>query len=232
MNSVRDTFRASDGANITIYRANPHGAAACPGLIVFPSIFGITAELVTHADEIAAAGSVVVVFDPFSRGEDPGPLGEGERERAIARMGGVDFGRLNRDFRELLADLKSDPACNGKVAGLGICLGAPFVFNAAADGELAAAASWHGSRMGGLMGRASEIQCPMLIEFGDADPVAPIEEVMAIRDAFADADHVQVRIYPGAGHGFSHTGWDDYDPATMAVARPALEDLLAGLADD
>ena len=52
---------------------------------------------------------------------------------------------------------------------------------------------------------------------------------MAIRDAFADADHVQVRVYPGAGHGFSHTGWDGHDPAAMAEARPALEQLLAGL---
>jgi carboxymethylenebutenolidase len=129
----------------------------------------------------------------------------------------------------LLADLKSDPACNGRTAALGICLGAPFVFNAAADGELAAAATWHASRIGGLMGRAPEVRCPMLIEFGDEDPVAPIEEVHAIRDAFSDADHVQVRVYPGAGHGFSHTGWDDHDASAMAVARPALEALLAEL---
>lgn len=223
------TFTASDGASIGIYRANPPGADPRPGLVVFPSIFGVTDDLTTHADEIAATGVVVVVIDPFSRGSDPGGLGERDRERAIARMAGVDSGRMNRDFRELIADLKSDPACNGRVAALGICLGGPFVFNAAADGELAAAATWHGSRLGGLMGRAREIQCPMLIEFGDADPVAPIEEVLAIRDAFGDADHVQVRVYPGAGHGFSHTSWDDHDPAAMAEARPALEKLLCEL---
>jgi len=231
MNSDPTLFRASDGADVTIYRADPAGTAPCPGLVVFPSIFGITTDLVDHLDEIAAKGVIAVAFDPFSRGTDPGPLGDGDHERAVARMSGVDFGRLNRDFRELLHDLKSDPACNGKVAALGICLGAPFVFTAAADGELDAAASWHGSRLGGLIDRASEIRCPMAIEFGDAAPVAPIEEVTAIRDAFADADHVTVRIYPGAGHGFSHTGWSEHDPAAMAVARPALEQLLAGLAD-
>jgi carboxymethylenebutenolidase len=222
-------FTASDGKSIAIYRANPPGPDPRPGLVVFPSIFGITDNLVTHADEIAATGVVVVLFDPFSRGNDPGGLGERDRERAMARMADVDFRLMNRDFRDLVADLKSDPACNGKLAALGICLGGPFVFNAAADGELAAAATWHGSRMGGLMGRASEIQCPMLIEFGDADPVAPIEEVLAIRDAFGDADHVEVRVYPGAGHGFSHTGWDDHDAVAMAAARPDLEKLLAGL---
>jgi len=229
MNPASKIFSTSDGAGISVYRADPPGHGPRPGLLIVPSIFAITDELAAHADEIAATGVVVVTFDPFARGDDPGPLGDVDRERAFARMASLDFDRMNQDFRELLADLKSDPACNGRVAGLGICLGAPFVFNAAADGELAAAAFWHGSRMGGLMGRAGEIQCPMLIEFGDADPIAPIEEVLAIRDAFADAKHVQVRVYPGAGHGFSHTGWEDHDPTAMAEARPALEKLLSEL---
>jgi carboxymethylenebutenolidase len=229
MNPIGNTFNASDGVSISVYRAVPPGQSPRPGLLVAPSILGITDELIAHADEIASTGVVVVAFDPFARGDDPGPLGDADRERAFARMAVLDFKRMDLDFRELLADLKSDPACNGRVAGLGVCLGAPFVFNAAADGELAAAAFWHASRLGGLMGRAGEIRCPMLIEFGDADPIAPIEEVLAIRDAFADACHVQVRVYPGAGHGFSHTGWKDHDPAAMAEARPALEKLLAEL---
>ncbi len=171
------TFGASDRASVGIYRANPPGSDPCPGLLIFPSIFGITTELESHADEIAATGVIVVAFDPFSRGD----------------AGGL------------------------------------FVFNAAADGELAAAATWHGSRMAGLTERASTIQCPMLIEFGDADPVAPIEDINRIAEAFSDADHVQVRIYPGTGHGFSHTGWDDHDAAAMAEARPALEKMLSAL---
>ncbi len=222
------TFRASDGANVGIYRADPTGSSPCPGLLVFPSIYGVTAELESHADEIAATGVLVVAFDPFSRG-DAGGLGEGDRQRAIERMADVDFERMNLDFRELLAALKADAGCNGRVAGLGICLGGPFVFNAAADGELAAAATWHGSRMAGLMERAPEIQCPMLIEFGDADPVAPIEEIIRLAEASSDAEHVQVRVYPGAGHGFSHTGLDDHDAAAMAEARPALEKMLSAL---
>ena len=75
----------------------------------------------------------------------------------------------------------------------------------------------------------SEIRCPMLIEFGDADPVAPIEEINRLAEAFSDAEHVQVRVYPGAGHGFSHTGWDDHDAAAMAEARPGLEKMLSAL---
>jgi dienelactone hydrolase len=45
--------------------------------------------------------------------------------------------------------LKQDPACNGRVVGLGIGLGGPLVFNAA-DNELDAVATWHGGWSGAI----------------------------------------------------------------------------------
>jgi len=229
MSVTGKTFRASDGAEIGIYRAAPSVDATHPGLIIFPSIFGVTGELEQHADEIAATGAVVLAFDPFSRCQDSGPLEEPDRERAFARMGTIDFGAVTRDFRELLAALKGDPACNGRVIGLGICLGGPFCFNAAADGELAGVATWHGSRMGNVVGRASQVKCPVLMDYGDADPVAPMEEIAKVESACAVIDDFRIRVHPGAGHGFSHTGWSDHRPEAMAMARRDLEKMLADL---
>ncbi len=229
MSLLGRTWRASDGVEIEIQRSAPDDGATYPGLIIFPSIFGVTEELVEHVAQLAATGAVVLAFDPLARSDDPGPLGESDRDRAIARMGGADFGRMSRDFRELLAALKQDPACNGRVIGLGICLGAPFVFNAAADSELDGVATWHGSRMGDVVGRAAEVKCPVLMDFGDEDPVAPLEEIAKIETACAAIDDFTLRIHPGAGHGFSHTGWSDYRPEAMALARPGLEKMLAAL---
>ena len=229
MNLTGKTFRASDGAEIGIHRSAPEGDGRVPGLIIFPSIFGVTGELAQHADEIAATDAVVLAFDPFARSDDPGGLEEADRERAFARMGNMDFGRVTRDFRELLAALKQDPACNGRVVGLGICLGGPFVFNAAADSELDGVAIWHGSRMGNVVGRASEVKCPVLMDYGDEDPVAPPEEIAKVESACEVIDDVRIRIHPGAGHGFSHTGWPGYFPEVMAMARPDLEKMLAAL---
>ena len=65
MNPIGNTFTAADGASIGVYRADPPGPSPRPGLLVVPSIFGIS-------DEIASAGVVVVAFDPFARGDDPG----------------------------------------------------------------------------------------------------------------------------------------------------------------
>jgi carboxymethylenebutenolidase len=144
-------------------------------------------------------------------------------------MGGADFRRMNDDLRELLAELKQDPACNGRVIGLGICLGGPFVWNAAADGELDGVATWHGSRMGNVIDRASEVKCPVLMDYGDEDPVAPLEEIQKVESACQVIEDFTLRVHPGAGHGFSHTGWADHRPEVMAVARPDLEKMLAVL---
>lgn len=224
-----NTWKASDGAEIGIFRRAPSSGGSHPGLIIFPSIFGVSGELAQHVEEIAATGAVVLTFDPFARGDDPGPLEEDGRERAFARMPTLDFERATQDFRELLAALKADPDCNGRVAGLGICLGGPFVFNAAADGELDAIATWHGTRMGNVIGRAAEVKCPLIMDYGDEDPIAPLEEISAVEKACSVIDDFTLRVHPGAGHGFSHTGWEDHRPEAMAVARPDLEKLVASL---
>lgn len=223
------TWRASDGAEIGIYRGAPAGGGTYPGLMIFPSIFGVTGELAQHVDEIAATGAVVLAFDPFARGDDPGRLEEDGRERAFARMGSLDFARANNDFRELLAALKDDPACNGRVVGLGICLGAPFTFNAAADHELDGVATWHASRVGSVVHRSAEVKCPVLMDFGDEDPIVPPEELAKIEKECGVIDDFRMRVHPGAGHGFSHTGWSDHRPEVMAMARPDLEKMLAAL---
>jgi carboxymethylenebutenolidase len=223
------TWRASDGAEIGINRSAPAGGGSYPGLIIFPSIFGITEELVQHADEISETGAVVLAFDPFARGDDPGPLGESDGDRAFARMGGMDLALVTRDFRELIAALKEDPACNGRVVGLGICLGAPFIFNAAADAELDGVATWHGTRLGNVVGRAAEVSCPVLMDFGDEDHVVPADELATIESACKVIDDCRIRVHPGAGHGFSHTGWSVHRPEAMAQARPDLEKMLAAL---
>jgi carboxymethylenebutenolidase len=229
MTLLAKTWRASDGTEIGIHRSALDDGGRYPGLIIFPSIFGVTDEVAQHADQIAATGAVVLAFDPFARSDDPGGLGEGDRERAFARMGGADFRRMAADLKELLAELKRDPACNGRVVGLGICLGGPFVWNAAADGELDGIATWHGSRMGNVVGRASEVKCPVIMDYGDEDPVAPPEEIEKVESACAVLEDFTLRVHPGAGHGFSHTGWDGHRPEVMAVARPDLEKMLAAL---
>ena len=56
-----NSFKASDGSEIAIYRAAPPAGGRHPGLIVFPSIFSITAELKQHADEAGRDVSTIPV---------------------------------------------------------------------------------------------------------------------------------------------------------------------------
>ncbi len=220
------TFSASDGAQLPIYRAAP--AAPSPGLVVFPSIFGVTPELQAHVDDIAAGGALVVAFDPFARG-DAGPVSESESARAFARVQSLDRKRANLDLRELIDAVRADAACNGKVAVLGICLGGPFMWLAAADGIIDAGAAWHGSRIGQFLDAAADIRCPVALDYGDEDPVAPLAEIESIRAACTGMANIEIRVHPGAGHGFSHTGWQAFRPEAAAAGRQAVDRILAGL---
>jgi hypothetical protein len=47
---------------VDIDRANPAGSDACPSSLTFPSIFGDTTELETHADGIAKTGVIVLAW--------------------------------------------------------------------------------------------------------------------------------------------------------------------------
>jgi dienelactone hydrolase len=63
---------ASNGAEVGIHRSAPESDDRYPSLIIFPSIFCVTAELSQHADQLAASGAVVLAFDPFARSEGSG----------------------------------------------------------------------------------------------------------------------------------------------------------------
>jgi carboxymethylenebutenolidase len=229
MDLGHSSWRASDGADLAIYHAAGEGSSL-PGLVVFPSIFGVTGELSEHADVLAAEGALVVAFDPFSRlGDQAGPRDQDQVSQAMSRLQDLDFERANRDFRELVAALADDPRSSGEVVGLGICMGGAFIMNAAADGLLAGAACWHGSRLSNYLDRVADIRCPFELDFGNEDPVVPPDQLEAIVKAFADAPNVTIRIHEGAGHGFSHTGWRAYRADAAAAGRAAVGRLLARL---
>lgn len=229
LSSGHGVWRADDDAELNIYCARGSGDAL-PGLVVFPSIFSVTDELSQHIDEIAASGALALAFDPFSRcGDRSGPRREDQLGEAMTRIGDLDFARASLDFAGLIAAVARDDGCNGAVVGLGICLGGPFVMTAAADGLLAAAATWHGSRMSQFLDRAGDITCPFELDFGDQDPVVPADQLHAIRDAFAGRDNVRIRVHEGAGHGFSHTGWRGHREDACAAGREAVQRLLAQL---
>ncbi len=213
-----------DGAVPTAVLA-PEGAGAVPALLVVPSIFGPAPDLLTRLAEFAER-AVVAVPDPFWR-EGAGAIPYADRAAAFARLRGFEPGRCLDDLRAVAAWARRRGS--GRLVGLGICFGGPFVLRLASEGLLDGVVTWHGSRMEQHLGGAGAVRCPLRLHFGDADPVTPPAAIEAVRAAFASHPDASIVVHPGADHGFSHDG-PAYDPAACRAGLDAVEELLGRVA--
>ncbi|MEQ8276038.1 MAG: dienelactone hydrolase family protein [Deltaproteobacteria bacterium] len=193
-----------------------------PSLVVVPSIFGVTDDVVAQMQELAER-AVIVALDPFWRVE-AGPISYADPQRALARMQQLDLQACFRDVVTTLRWTANHPRTHGRVAMLGICFGGPFALLAAADGLLAGVATWHGSRMQHFLDRAADMTCPMVHHVGGNDAVVPREALEQIESAFAGRADVQVVVHEGAAHGFTHRGNQHHDPV---AERAAMQDVAA-----
>lgn len=208
----------SDGAVPTAV-LGPEDAGAA--LVVVPSIFGPARDLLDRLSELADR-ALVAVPDPFWRAGG-GALGYDERDKAIARLRGFEPRRCIADLTAVVEWARAQGA--GRVIGLGICFGGPFVLRLAAERRLDGTVTWHGSRMEDHLERAGEIVCPLRLHFGEADPITPPAVIDKIRSAFAAHPDAVLAVHPGAVHGFSHDG-GAFDAKACRAGLDAVAELL------
>ena len=211
---VRYTTRAHE--TFDGYLTGPDGNAKARGILVITAIFGVDQEMRELADAWAGDGFLVSVPDIFWR-QMPGPTAD--MSVAFDRYGKFDPVQGMADIEDLVRDLKSRPQCNGKVAILGFCFGGRYALLGAARLGIAAAASFHGTLMGQHLDEVDRVTCPVSFHFGDADPVVPMEEVDAIRKAFAGRASTDIGVYHGAGHNFAMPRKDGYNAAVAKESR-------------
>jgi carboxymethylenebutenolidase len=216
---------AVEGGEIPTVVVGPRDTSRLPALVVVPSIFGPAPDLIARLSRFAGTG-LVAVPDPFWRAGG-GVLPYDDIERARGRLAGFDLGRCVADLGAVVEWARANS--NGRLAGLGICFGGPFVLHLAGEGRLDGVVTWHGSRMERFLQRAADVRCPLRLHFGADDPVTPPEVIEAIRAAFAHHPDVSIVVHPGAVHGFSHDG-DAYDAVACEAGLAAVGELLASLA--
>lgn len=203
----------------------PKDARSWPALVVVPSIFGPAPDLEARLAPLSER-ALVVLPDPFWR-VGGGVIPYGDREPAFARLKDFDLARCDDDLRAVIAFARERG--NGRVAGLGICFGGPFVLRFAGEGELDGVVTWHGSRMENFLKRAGDTTCPLRLHFGADDPITPPDAIEKIRSAFASHPDVSVVVHTGAVHGYSHDG-EAYDGSAFRAGLDATRELLATLA--
>lgn len=202
---------------ISAWKATPH-VPPRGAVVVVQEIFGVNAHIRAVCDKFAAYGYIAVapaLFDFKAHGveldyDDQGIARGRELAEAIGFEGALDGVRAAYDLFE----------GEYKVAAIGYCWGGSVAFYANCKIGLPAV-SYYGGRTVPFLGHLRP-KAPLLLHFGERDPLIPAEDVQKHRDALASAE---IHVWP-AGHGFNCDQRADYD---AEVAHAAMGRTLAFL---
>jgi carboxymethylenebutenolidase len=200
---------AGDGHLLEAYRAEPGGRPR-GGLVVIQEIFGVNAHIRAVADRLAAEGYVALapaLFDRIDKGVELDYTEAGTARGRELRTG-LGWDKPLADVAAAAAAL--EPA--GKVGAMGFCWGGSLAWLAATRLEVACAVCYYGGQIAQFADERP--RGPVVMHFGDRDPLIPPEDVARIRAA---QPAVTIHTYP-AGHGFNCDLRADYDAESAARA--------------
>ena len=209
---------AGDGTRLDAYLARPQ-ATPKAGLVVVQEVFGVNAHIRRVADGFAAEGYLAVAPALFDRRERGVELDYDEAGLAKGRSlrGAITWDEVALD----VAAAVGAAAEAGKVGVVGYCWGGSVAWLAACRLPVAAAVGYYGGQINDLIDEAPG--CPVMLHFGEADAMIPLDNVDAIRQRHPA---VEVFTYP-AGHGFNCDARADFDAESAATARERSLALLA-----
>ena len=211
------------------FLARPSGEDKYPTVLVIMEAFGLNDHIKDVAGRLAGEGYVALAPDMYHR-QPNAVVGYDELPEAIRLMTTTRDDAIVSDLSAALAYLKAQPFVRADRIGItGFCMGGRISFLAAsALPDLKAAAPFYGGGIGGLLDRAADIKCPILLFFGDQDPFIPNEEVEKIASTLRDLKKdAEVKVYAGAPHGFFCNERDSYRPDAAADAWERLKTFFA-----
>jgi carboxymethylenebutenolidase len=214
------TLTAQDGHKSAAYESRP-GEHTRGGLVLAQEIFGVTGHIRRVCDGYAAHGYHVVAPAFFDRIRSGIELGYSKEDAIIGRE---LRGKIGWD--QVFADVMA--ACHhvsdaGRIAVLGYCWGGTIAWRAAGRIEgIAASVCYYPTLIGPYI--AETPQCPVLMHFGEHDPLATIEQAGQLRAVHGSG--VEIQIY-SASHGFNCDEISNYHEASAALALRRTLDFLS-----
>ncbi len=204
----------------------PPGAGPHPAVIVIMEAFGLNRHIKDVAQRIARESYVTIAPDLYYRFGSPIVPYE-DVPKAISYLQKFTDEGLKLDLGAVITHLKGQRDVRGDRIGItGFCVGGRIAFQAAAwfPGDMRVSIPFYG---GGIAADAPQapityadrIQCPMLCFFGETDGMIPLEQVKRVEDTLTRLGKTaEVKVYPGAGHGFFCNDRASYHPESAADA--------------
>jgi carboxymethylenebutenolidase len=208
-----------DGKTIRCYVAKPVGTPKA-AILVVQEIFGITEHIKwVLVEQYAKAGYLAIApafFDRITGFGDGAPANVVNYDEAGTSQGRswVDAIAMDNPSRDLRA-AQRQIAGDLPTGVVGYCWGGSVAFLAATRLGLPAV-SYYGGRTVPYL--HEKPQAPLMLHFGETDPLINAGAVAATRSALATtAPTAEIYTYP-AGHGFNRFGSHDYNSPCADVA--------------
>jgi len=202
-----------------------------PGVLLFSEIYQVTDPIRRLAAFFAGHGFCVAVPEVYHEDEPPGTVLRYDQpgtDRGNALKFAKPIAAFDADARRGLDCLAAHPACTGRLATLGVCLGGHLAFRAALDPRVSAAACFYATDIhSGTLGagqhddslaRIADLKAETLFVWGRQDPHVPFagRELIRARLEAAGARYEWHEV--NAAHAFLRDEGPRYDPALFVEA--------------
>jgi carboxymethylenebutenolidase len=200
-----------------VYR--DRGASPGPAVVIAAEAYGVNRFTRDVASRLAAAGSVVVVPDYYRGAGLTRPDDYSDFTEVVSFIERLDFVGATHDVMTAVGHARALPEVDpARVVVWGYCTGGTLAMLASSLDRSLAGAVWFfpsqptfehlgPTRPVHAVDLLWNVACPVLVVYGEEDPVAPAEVIADLRRRLEQwgVDH-EVRLYPGAGHAFCSPG--------------------------
>ncbi|MBP7860835.1 dienelactone hydrolase family protein [bacterium] len=203
-----------------------------PSILLIQEIFGVNSHIKKFADKLADEGFVVLAPDLFWRLQPQANFGyEGaDKEKAFALMQKFDEQQGLQDLKAASGVLRYHPACTGRMASFGFCLGGKLAFRLAAHTNLNCAISYYPGGIDAHLDEANSIKCKTLLHFGKEDQLIPESVREKVKDELQKYKNFTIYEYENVGHGFNCDERESYNQEAAELAyKRSLEVLKSEL---
>lgn len=199
-----------------------------PGVLMFSEIYQVTGPIRRLAAMVAGQGYLVAMPEVYHEHEAPGAAlayDQAGTDRGNALKVLKPVADFDADAAAGLGALAAHPACKGRLATFGVCLGGHLAYRAALDPRVSAAACFyptdiHSGTLGAgrsddSLARMVELKAETLFVFGRRDPHIPFAGREAIRARLEAVGAAYAWHEVDAAHAFLRDEGPRYDPALL-----------------
>lgn len=194
-------YTAEDGTTLNAYLATPDGEGEFPAVLMVHEWWGLNAEIIELADELASEGYIVLAPDTY-RGPTAGTV-----PGALFLRINIDMEQVDSDMLVAYNYLNDLPETAENIGVIGFCYGGDVAFNhGIANPDIDAVITLYGSTLAdtSLYGALLDDNAPPVLGiFGGSDPAFTAEEIDAF-DTALDTAGLQntITIYDEMNHAF------------------------------